>query len=97
MGRKAPRWLGTRAPELACGDQTVSLGANLLPVLASTDLYVMPGLLEVLDGDCRLILGHVGLVGSVTGFGEDNITEWVGNIRLAIARAQAVGGRVAIW
>src|SRR5215510_470271 len=78
-------------------DCIVSLGAQLLPVLASTDLLVMPWQLDVLDGDCQLILRHLELVATVTCFDEDYISMRVGNIRHAIARARAVRGRVVIW
>jgi hypothetical protein len=83
--------------ELWGSASVVSLGACLLPLLATKDLYVSPAELDRLEADCLLVMDNAATVSEATDYGEEYIADRVGNIQAAIARARAANGWVVIW
>ncbi|MEV4624394.1 hypothetical protein AB0J74_37515 [Asanoa sp. NPDC049573] len=76
----------------------VALGARMLPLLATEDVYAETAAeLDALDADCALLLDNLAYVSTSVGRSPDFIEQRVRNIALAIARARSRGGAVVIW
>ncbi|MFC9329063.1 hypothetical protein [Kitasatospora sp. NPDC057015] len=86
------------------GSESVrSLGATFFPVLASSDLTVMPDQVADFLDECALIRSNLGLVAPSADPAKSHaeyvrqISERLRNVEDAAARAQGVMGGVIIW
>ena len=76
----------------------VALGARMLPLLATEDIYAETAAeLDALDADCALLLDNLGYVSSSVCRAPDFVEQRLRNITAAIARARSAGGAVVIW
>ncbi|MEV0716440.1 hypothetical protein [Asanoa sp. NPDC050611] len=76
----------------------VALGARMLPMLATQDVYAETAAeLDALDADCRLLLDNIGYVSASVGRDPDFVAQRLRNIAGAIKRARKAGGAVVIW
>ncbi|MDI2127124.1 hypothetical protein [Yinghuangia seranimata] len=80
-----------------------SLGATFFPVLAGSDLTVMPDQVADFLDECALIRSNLGLVAPSTDPAKSHaeyvrqISERLRNVEDAAAHAQGVRGGVIIW
>ncbi|GAA1849326.1 hypothetical protein [Asanoa iriomotensis] len=76
----------------------VALGARMLPMLATQDVYAETlAELDALDADCALVLSNLGYVSASVGRDPDFVAHRLSNITAAIKRARKAGGAVVIW
>jgi len=76
----------------------VALGARMLPLLATQDVYAETAAeLDALDADCVLLIDNLGYVSASVGRDADFLAHRLGNITDAINRARSAGGAVVIW
>ncbi|HEV7710695.1 MAG TPA: hypothetical protein VGP16_21060 [Asanoa sp.] len=76
----------------------VALGARMLPMLATEDVYAETAAeLDALDADCKLLLDNLGYVSASVGRSPDFVEERLRNIAAAVERARSAGGAVVIW
>jgi hypothetical protein len=76
----------------------VALGARMLPMLATQNVYAETAAeLDALDADCALLLDHLDYVAASVGRDPEFVAQRVRNIAAAIKRARKAGGAVVIW
>jgi hypothetical protein len=75
----------------------IELGAQMLPDLRTTNVYCPPDLLDELEADVRLVLDHLDLLASATGYRLDYIEFRATNILNAVLWARENAGGVIIW
>ncbi|GIF77955.1 hypothetical protein [Asanoa siamensis] len=76
----------------------VALGARMLPMLATQDVYAETAAeLDALDADCALLLANLDYVAASVGRDPDFVARRLRNIAAAITRARKAGGAVVIW
>jgi len=85
--------------ELYASASAISLGARMLPLLATENIYAeTPAELDALEADCTLLLRNATQLSHATGQDPDKITTHLANIAAAIARARShTDGAVVIW
>jgi hypothetical protein len=79
------------------GQTALSMGLQLLPQLAQTDLYCEFAELEQLKEEANMIQKNVGSFTREAGKDEECLQFRIKNILAAISRAERVGGGVVIW
>ena len=76
----------------------VALGARMLPMLATQDVYAETAAeLDALAADCALLIDNLGYVAASVGRDPDFVAARLRNIASAIKRARKAGGAVVIW
>lgn len=74
-----------------------SLGAEFLPQLAGSDLWVNHEEVEAFTAECSLLLANGALIAAAVGYGEDYIRFRLANMVDAARRAGRAGGGVVVW
>lgn len=74
-----------------------SLGAVLLPRLATAHLWLSGDEVMAFAAECALLLAHRTMLASASGYDEDYLEARLTNMVDAAGRALEVGGGVVVW